>query len=54
MSKQKEDKKMSALQYIKRELEFKLSEWKELSEEDKDTLKRWAVEEMDSLGIEHV
>ncbi len=44
---------MSALQYLKRELNFKSVEWIELTEEDKEDLKRWAIEEMDVLGIAH-
>lgn len=43
----------SVLLYIKDELKFKASEWAVLSQEDKDTLKKWGKEEMDVLGIEH-
>lgn len=43
---------MSALKYLREQLgsDF-LSEWKRLSDSDKDDLKRWALEEMAVLGI---
>lgn len=43
--------KMSALIYLKRELEFPLMEWKELSVKDKDWYKEAAREEMQLKGI---
>ena len=46
--------RISALQYLKRELKFSVGEWGKLTEEDKETLKRWAVEEMDVLGVPHI
>jgi len=48
------DKKISALQYLKQELDFKVAEWGQLSDKDKEDLKRWAIEEMDILGIPHL
>ena len=43
--------KMSTLIYLKRELEFPLTEWKELSAEDKEWYKSAAKEEMRLRGI---
>uniref|UniRef100_A0A6M3KX65 Uncharacterized protein n=1 Tax=viral metagenome TaxID=1070528 RepID=A0A6M3KX65_9ZZZZ len=43
--------KMSALIYLKRELEFPLTEWKALSAEDKEWYKEAAREEMQLKGI---
>lgn len=42
---------MSPLAYLRQELKFTGPEWTTLSQSDKDTLKRWAVEEMQFLGI---
>lgn len=35
----------SAVRYLSTVLGFKVKEWSELSDKDKDTLKRWAYEE---------
>ena len=39
------------LAYLKKELGFTMGEWTVLSEADKATLKQWAREEMDALGL---
>lgn len=44
----------SAVLYLKDQLNFKVVEWQALTPEEKETLKRWAREEMDVLGIEHI
>ena len=49
---------MKAMAYIKKtacadlSLSDFTSEWKSLSEDDQNTLRRWAVEEGQALGIE--
>lgn len=42
---------MSPLAYLRQELKFTAQEWGTLSETDKQTLKQWAVEEMEALGL---
>ena len=46
----------SPLSYLMRELNGKADftlEWKRLSDEDKETLKKWATEEMDVLNVQN-
>lgn len=43
--------KMAPLAYLKKELGFTLPEWQKLGESDKETLKNWAIEEMNALGM---
>jgi len=43
--------KLSPLQYLKKELNFKSKDWVALSDTDKEDLKRWAREEMEVLGV---
>lgn len=42
---------VAPLAYLKKELGFSLGEWQKLSESDKETLKNWAIEEMNTLGM---
>lgn len=44
---------MGTLKYLKQELAFKMGDWQQLTTEDKETLKRWAAEEMAVRGIEN-
>ena len=41
----------SALIYLKEQLGFTVAEFQRLPVEDKDTLRRWAEEEQDALGL---
>lgn len=51
------DSKQTSVGYLRQELngagDF-VSEYKGLEQKDKDELKRYAREEMDLLGIEHI
>lgn len=42
---------MPILAYLKRELGFTSQEWIALDAADKETLKEWAREEMEVLGV---
>ncbi|KKL45498.1 hypothetical protein LCGC14_2355100 [marine sediment metagenome] len=42
----------SPLVYLREQLQFNLSEWKGLSDVDKDWYRKAAIEEMEVLGIE--
>lgn len=42
---------MGTLAYLKQELGFGSKDWATLSAEEKETLKKWAKEEMEKLGI---
>lgn len=44
-------KPTSPLAYLKAETQFSFDEWKALSTEDQQDLKRWAEEEMNVRGI---
>jgi len=46
--------RLPALKYLMNELKFKTSEWAGLGDEDKTTLKTWADEEQDALGIARI
>lgn len=43
---------LSPLKYLKQELNFSLSEWGELSDQDKKDLRQWAQEEQEILEKE--
>lgn len=43
---------MTPLKYLQTELKFNLSEWKTLTKQDQDTMKAWAIEEMNYRNID--
>ncbi len=43
---------MTRVKYLREQLGFTAKEWNELTDSDKEDLKRWAEEEMKLCGVE--